>query len=92
MFNKWEILTFSFFFFFKEQLVSWKTNIKIDALKSNWLKNERKKYINYELSSYIKFRIQKREWYTLFTILKQTSSSNRRITMKNVSNNFYVII
>lgn len=83
---------FFFFFFFKEQLVSWKTNIKIDALKSNWLKNERKKYINYELSSYIKFRIQKREWYTLFTILKQTSSSNRRITMENVSNNFYVII
>ena len=50
MFNKWEILAFPFFFFSKEQLVSSKTNIKIDALKSNWLKNERKKYINYKLS------------------------------------------
>lgn len=49
IFNKWEILAF-FFSQKKTPLVSSKTNITIDALKSNWLKNERKKYTNYKLN------------------------------------------
>lgn len=50
IFNKWEILAFFFFPKKKTPLVSSKTNITIDALKSNWLKNERKKYTNYKLN------------------------------------------